>query len=222
MEHEHAPESPPGRILTVCSGNICRSPAAELLLRSALGRAGRAGGDGGGEWSISSAGTIGVVGHPVQREMAELLAATQAVPRELIEGFSARRLTPAVLERADLVLAMAAEHRSAAVHLDPRAFRRTFTLREFSALMAGLPASVTGPAYPSAGDRLRAVVSAADELRRGRALHLPRDLDIADPYGRGQAAYEQAYAAITAAAEPIVAALTGSLPQTGRATTSNS
>ena len=192
-----------GRVLAICSGNICRSPAAELLLRDRLG-----------QLAVSSAGTIGVVGHPVEPAMARLLLA-DGLPPEPIAAFAARRLSEAEVASADLVLGMAAEHRSAAVQAHPQALRRSFTLVEFSALVAALPTSVTAAltaaltatAYPSGRARLQALVTAADDLRRSRRVPLPADLDVADPYGRGEAAYRQAYAAIRAALGPVVSAL---------------
>ncbi len=200
------PDEPPptdeagrGRVLSICSGNICRSPAAELLLRDRLGHV-----------TVSSAGTIGVVGHPVEPAMARLLL-DSGVPPEQVAAFRACRLSEADVASADLVLGMAAEHRSAAVQAHPQALRRSFTLVEFSALVAALPTSVTaavrGAAYPSGRARLQAVVTAADDLRRSRRAPLPTDLDVADPYGRGEAAYRQAYAAIRAALGPVVSAL---------------
>lgn len=193
------------RILTVCSGNICRSPAAQLLLEDRLTRAPESD-DRGSGWVVRSAGTIGVVGHPVQPEMATLLV-DAGVPPGTVDRFTARRLVPELLDEADLVLAMAAEHRTAAVETQPGVFRRTFTLREFAALLAASPAEVTGAAYPSPGERLRAIVAAADRLRRSRAVRMPHDLDVDDPYGRGRAAYERAFAEIKAAIEPIAAVL---------------
>jgi protein-tyrosine phosphatase len=44
----------PHKILFVCLGNICRSPAAEIIFRKLAGDAGR-----GDEFDIDSAGTIG-------------------------------------------------------------------------------------------------------------------------------------------------------------------
>ena len=50
-------------ILTVCTGNICRSPAVERLLTRKLGPT----------VSVSSAGTHALVGHPIAEPMASLL-----------------------------------------------------------------------------------------------------------------------------------------------------
>ena len=54
---------PPFRILTVCTGNICRSPVAERLLQAGLGDA----------VAVSSAGVRAVVGDPIHPGMVALL-----------------------------------------------------------------------------------------------------------------------------------------------------
>lgn len=187
-----------GRILTICTGNICRSPVAELLLRASLTP----------PFEVASAGTFGVVGHPVEPAMARLLLAGGADPR-LVDGFAGRRLGEPDVAAADLVLGLAAEHRTAAVQAHPGGLRRSFTLLEFAALVEPLPAVVAGAAYATPAQRLRAVVAAADGLRRDRAVRLPDDLDIADPYGRGDTAYERAYAAIRTAVAVVATALAG-------------
>ncbi|MDX9839346.1 MAG: low molecular weight phosphotyrosine protein phosphatase, partial [Azoarcus sp.] len=45
------------KILTVCTGNICRSPLAEFLLRERLGAAGK-------KAEVRSAGIGALIGHP--------------------------------------------------------------------------------------------------------------------------------------------------------------
>ena len=59
----------PYRILFVCLGNICRSPAAEIIFRQQVADSGRA-----EEFEIDSAGTIGHhAGSPPDSRMAESL-----------------------------------------------------------------------------------------------------------------------------------------------------
>jgi protein-tyrosine phosphatase len=117
----------PFSILTVCSGNICRSPLAEQLLRA-----------GTREWSevtVASAGTTALVGEPMTEQ-------AQALSFEFggdgAETHRARELTEEQLRDADLVLGLSREHRRAIVELYPRATRHAFTLREFARLVAGI------------------------------------------------------------------------------------
>ena len=60
-------------ILTVCTGNLCRSPAAERLLASKLGPTVK----------VSSAGTHALVGQPISEPMAALLRDSSLEPESL-------------------------------------------------------------------------------------------------------------------------------------------
>ena len=75
----------------VCEGNLCRSPLAERLLRLRTK---------GSDVHVTSAGVIAAVGEPIDPLAADELVRLGGDP----EGFEARRLTPAMLEDADLVL----------------------------------------------------------------------------------------------------------------------
>ncbi|HEX8508433.1 MAG TPA: hypothetical protein VF635_02900, partial [Propionibacteriaceae bacterium] len=77
-------------ILLVCTGNICRSPVAERLLRANLDSSVR----------ITSAGTYAVVGSAIEPRMAALLRGAGADA----DGFAARQLTVDHVRSADLVL----------------------------------------------------------------------------------------------------------------------
>ena len=83
------------RILTVCLGNICRSPAAAAAIKEAAV-------DAGFEVDVDSAGTgswhIGQPPHP------EAVAAAARVGLR-VDG-RARRVTPADFDRFDVILAM--------------------------------------------------------------------------------------------------------------------
>lgn len=158
------------RVLVVCTGNICRSPMAEHLLRAGLAARGVR------DVEVASAGTHGLVGEPVQRHAAAALAERGLDP----SAFRARRLDADLVAEADLVLGAGREHRAAAVTLVPRAAARAFTLRELDRLLAGV--DPTGlPAEPAA--RARALVAAAARQRGLAHPDRPEDDDVADPYG---------------------------------------
>lgn len=101
------------RILVVCVGNICRSPTAEILLRRDLPRAGLI---------VESAGLAAVAGAGIDPRAAEVLAAHGLEAG----GHVARQVTPALIDGADLVLAMEKRHLAAlhaiAPHLRGKAF----------------------------------------------------------------------------------------------------
>jgi protein-tyrosine phosphatase len=90
-------------ITFVCSGNICRSPSAELVLRERLAGAGLADGV-----EVSSAG-IGPwhVGDPIDPRAAEVLAGHGYPTGHIAEQVGPRHL------KADLLLAMDAGHETA-------------------------------------------------------------------------------------------------------------
>jgi protein-tyrosine phosphatase len=182
-------------VLVVCTGNICRSPAAEALLRAGLGR--RSG------IAVTSAGLEARVGAPMDVPMRRLLQ-----ERGLsTTGAAARQLTPELVQAADLVLTMTTEQRAAVVTQVPTAVRRTFTLREFADL-AGLAPGEDG-APPVA--RLRALMQSAPRVRARRQAGPDQD-DVEDPFRRPEAAHRRALAAIDDAVENLLAALGASSP----------
>ena len=169
-------------LLFVCTGNICRSPTAELIAAARLPKE---------HFRVHSAGTYGLEGYAIEPGAARELAALGIAS----EAFRARRITAELVHGADLVLTATREHRSAVVTLDPRALGKAFTMREFARLVDAVgPLPVDDPA-----DRARLVVAAAAEARSRHSPHRPEADDVADPYGRGAAAYERAMRDITEA-----------------------
>lgn len=92
-----SPTTPRHRVIFVCLGNICRSPAAEIIFRQQVADAGR-----DGEFEIDSAGTIGHHhGSPPDARMAESLRQKGFT----VEG-SARQIVAADLDSFDLIVTM--------------------------------------------------------------------------------------------------------------------
>lgn len=158
-------------ILVVCTGNVCRSPVAEGLLRSAMrARFGER------APSVASAGTAGWEGSTASSGSVEA-AAERGID---ISSHRARRIRGDHLESATLVVAMAGEHRADVGKLVPGAAARTFTLKELVRLLEALPAPATG----RDPEMLLAVrVSEAAALRLGGFEGNRHDEDIADPLG---------------------------------------
>jgi protein-tyrosine phosphatase len=91
------------RVLTVCTGNICRSPMAEIVLRDRLDAAGI-----GDRVVVASAGVSDEeAGSPVDRRARRVLA-EHGYPTG--DGHRARQVTAADVASHDLVLAMTAHH----------------------------------------------------------------------------------------------------------------
>jgi protein-tyrosine phosphatase len=188
-------------ILVVCTGNICRSPFAEGLLRQAL----EARFPGGGP-AVASAGTSGWEGSPAHPDSVRA-----ALERDLdLSGHLARRLVREHLEEADLVLAMAAEHRSAIRRAFPEGAARTFTLKELVRLLEAMhPAP---PAESFDPDRLRRRVAEADELRRSIGTPRGLDEDVADPLGLSPETFRAVGWELADWCDRLVAGLFGKVP----------
>ena len=150
-------------LVFLCTGNICRSPMAEVLMvREAAMRPEPV--------IVSSAGFV------TENRAAEPHAVTVMGERGLdLTRHRSRLVDPEMLE-ADLVVGMTREHVRDAFGLHREAFPRTFTLKEL--VRRG---RAVGPA--SAGlepwlDEIATTRDSADLLGDSRAD------DIADPMGR--------------------------------------
>jgi protein-tyrosine phosphatase len=185
------------KVLIVCTGNICRSPFAERLLRTRLDE--RFGPEAK-RVEVSSAGTWGLVGEPMMPEAAQTLLRYGGDP----DNFVACALSADQIEAADLVLGLTREHRSAVVTMLPRAAGRTVTLREYARLLSRVTRGDLAAAGPDLVDRFRAVTAAAFAQRGFVPIKHPSDDDVPDPYGGPMSAYEKAAAMIDQAlATPI-------------------
>jgi protein-tyrosine phosphatase len=190
----------PFRILFVCTGNICRSPFMERLIRVRLETSLR---DRRDRIEVSSAGTWGLTGEPMSPDMAELLVEYGADP----VGFVARDLTPDDIIAADLVLTASREHRSLVVTDVPRAAGKSATLREFARLLADVTIAEIVSAGADPADQMRAVAQVAF-ARRGLVPAVdPTDDDIPDPYGGPREGYQLAARLIEEASSVFLALL---------------
>ena len=164
----------PARVLCVCTANVCRSPAAELLLRAGLD-ARRATGV-----EVASAGTWASEDRPIEPGTAGALK-RHGVPAAAVTAKRSLRLTRQDIADADLIVASTAEHVRAVWRLQLAARHRTFTLGELARLSEG----ITELAGDDAGGRLRDLVERADTLREARrpanGPYVTEAYDLADP-----------------------------------------
>ena len=193
-------------ILVVCTGNVCRSPIAEAILRSTLRER-----LGESAPSVASAGTSGWVGS-LAEEGSIVAAAERGFQLSTHRG---RRLHERDLSEAELVIAMSSEHRDHIEDLHPRAAARTFTLKELVRLIERL----TPREHPSAGERavdphatLRDLVERADERRRAGDYGNPADEGIIDPLGMPLATYRAVAAELEEWCVRLVDAMFGPAP----------
>lgn len=183
-----------GSILVLCTGNVCRSPYIEMRLQHELAGTGI---------TVTSGGTRALVGRPMDPGSSRLLE----VGGVSVQDFRARQLAREMVAQADLVLAAAREHRSAAARLYPPAMRTAITLRDLADLLAGVtPAEVRSRDVP--GSWVAQVVSTA---RSRRALVPARQdaVDVTDPFGLPQDAFERMANEIEAVVAVIVPVLRG-------------
>jgi len=110
-----------------------------------------------------------------------------------------RPLTRQEIHDADLVVAMAEEHRHEVLRLDPEAAMCTFTLPELTSILAVMP-----PAEGSSEHQARARI--AEAHRRRGSEH---GGEIRDPLGLGLVTYREVGAEIEAGVDELVGGLFG-------------
>ncbi len=171
-------------ILTVCTGNVCRSPLAATMLATRLADL---------DVRVTSAGTYGLQGEPMTDD-TKRLASELGVDVDLVGAHRATYLTEAQLVAPDLILAMSREHRRRIVELNPARLRSTLTVREFARLAAEVPDADIVQAAAAAGDdsaRLRAAITSILGMRGMTPPPAdPSADDIIDPYRRSWDTYQ--------------------------------
>jgi protein-tyrosine-phosphatase len=110
------------KVLFVCTGNTCRSPMAEGILKSALKKRGIK------NVEVNSAGTHGLHFAPVS------VFAAQIAKQKGVDLFRnrSRELTGDMIKAASLILVMAQEHLDYIIRMDPAAASKTFLLKAFA------------------------------------------------------------------------------------------
>lgn len=174
------------KILTVCTGNICRSPYAQLFLQSELDRVAP------GSFMFHSAGSYALVGQQMdERSLMKLHDVGVAS-----DGFVARQLNEDNVSGNDLILAMTDAHRNSVVAMSPRMLKRTYTVREFAAVLDEFTTKADGT-LPEGNDtttvekRWVALLKAAPLARHSARMKVEKNLDIVDPYRQSNPVYDR-------------------------------
>jgi len=122
----HVPAPAPLRVMMVCTGNICRSPMAEIVLRARLSGAGL-----DDRVVVDSTGISSEEhGNPLDRRARTALARRGYTGDDVVEH-RARRVQPEEVGERDLVLAMTAHHAATLRRLAPGAAVRVRMFRSF-------------------------------------------------------------------------------------------
>ncbi|PTL74456.1 low molecular weight phosphatase family protein [Rathayibacter caricis DSM 15933] len=195
-EAASASGSPVFTILSVCTGNICRSPMSEQLLRHELGDATSPA--GGPLFSFRSAGVQTRDGYPMDPTSARLSIVHGGDPT----GHSSARLSERLVAEADVMLTMTRDHLVDAARSFPSILLRGFTLLEFARVLPFVLAEVPLPVVADPAARLRGVVRLA-AANRGRAPGGAAGDDIDDPIGRSEATHTRVAEQIAAAVADI-------------------
>lgn len=105
------------RILFVCTGNTCRSPMAEAILKSMQIPG----------MEVRSAGVFAIDGSDASINTRKVLE-----ENEISHSHRSSMLTPELVEWATYILTMTSGHKQTVISMYPEAGRKTFTLKEFA------------------------------------------------------------------------------------------
>lgn len=159
-------------MLFVCTGNQCRSPMAEAMLRRLV--------EGLCDLEVASAGTIGDGTPP-----PEPAAAVMAEMGVDIAGRPSRRLSADDLAGADLIVTMSRQHLVDVATLHPPAWERAFTFADLLNRAAAAGGRARGETLAQWARRMSAGRTRASVLAAGTAG------DVADPMGGTVRDFEQ-------------------------------
>ncbi len=149
------------QLLFVCTGNICRSPMAEYLLRDRLGP--RA------TWRVSSSGTAALPGYSASDEAVHTLRA-----RNLdLRPHRSRIITRQQVDAATVIVVMTRAHRDQIERLFPDVRDKLYLLKTFDPQAAepdledpiGMPLHVYGEACEEVEKALPGLIRYMDTFR---------------------------------------------------------
>ncbi len=144
------------KVLLVCTGNTCRSPMAEGILKKLLKEKGIS------DMEVGSAGISALDGYPVT---VFALEAARVWDIDLDEHFS-RRLTPEMLERSDLILVMSPEHLKHIQRMDKKFLEKSYLLKAFPQKSSNADLAIEDPIGGSLEDYNQCFLELEEELRR--------------------------------------------------------
>lgn len=173
-------------ILMVCTGNICRSPMAEFLLRDRAARLRL-------PVQVSSAGLV-CDHEPAQPHAVDTL---ERVGLDLTAHRS-RIIDYPILAASDLIIGMESRHVREVCVVEPEAFSRTFTLPDLVTR-----AEAVGPRRRDSFEDWLAEVG--DGRKRIDMLQRDHSLEVSDPMGGSRRAFRRCAEQLTDLVDRLVA-----------------
>ncbi len=134
-------------ILFVCTGNTCRSPMAEGIMKARASKF---------PWEIISAGVSTADGYPASKHAIKAMSEIGID----ISGHKSQLLNQGLINRADLIVTMSESHRSAIVNYSPQSSAKVCLLKSFET--GKVPADIADPF----GGSLSVYRNTRDEIER--------------------------------------------------------
>lgn len=184
------------RILFVCTGNTCRSPMAEGMMRKLVRERGLAG------IEVRSAGVAAIRGSSISHH-AEAVLKDQGIGDRIIST----PMHDELAEWADLILGLTEGHKRQMIRTFPGAVDKIYTLKEYVEADPEVIAEREELQRLAAELELsRALGNHPDEQAQRRFNELLQRIpvyDISDPFGGSRSDYDRTAAEIRAALEKL-------------------
>ncbi|CQR46155.1 Low molecular weight protein-tyrosine-phosphatase YwlE [Paraliobacillus sp. PM-2] len=176
-------------VLFICTGNTCRSPMAEALLRKKS------------SVNVKSAGMFANEGSPVSEGTQTALSSVGVTHQH-----QSQPITADLLDWADLILTMTMSHKETLLTTYSQVYDKTYTLKEYVLLDGEFTWEKLKDAYRRLEEKRATIVYEKDQLQTEQQMRaflreeqdeidrLEREMpnyDIADPFGGNAATYEE-------------------------------
>jgi protein-tyrosine-phosphatase len=123
------------KVLFICTGNTCRSPMAEALLKH----------HSNNELEVQSAGLFASFGSPANKHAVEVLA-----EKGITIDHQSQPLSAELVQWADLILTMTTNHKRMLHDQYPQSIEKAFALKEYLSEVSGK--EITGDSFTNRSD----------------------------------------------------------------------